>query len=163
MEWCKLGQSDAVRARRFDVLRLEETGLKPSEIRGALDEKLYPGIKIGKIYEDLKWARRHIDREAREDIFDKHIMRQITDKLSTITNPLVRVSYLKLLFNVRQDQRKRAGLYIEKIELKADINISEEMRIIKEVIHEFLTVDAKSALAEKLEEAKKEKLKAGLN
>jgi hypothetical protein len=109
------GKRKKIQDRRLSILTLEEKGLKPREISKSLE------IDIGDVYNDLKWARKNLPREIREQIWDMQFLREIEKEMRDAKHPLHKIGYRNILLKVRQDMRKRSGMYIERIEHSGEI------------------------------------------
>ena len=117
----KLFGKGAVRDRRINVLTLEEKGLKPFEIANSL------GLTVKRVYNDLNWGRIHIPRELREEIWDNQFMKELEKELRECNHPLQKLGYRNLILKLRQDMRKRAGLYIDRIQQENNTRLEIKM------------------------------------
>ena len=115
------GRKEEIRDRRLNVITLEEKGLKPREISNSLD------IPIGDVYNDLKWSRTHLHREIRESVWDLQFMKELEKELRECNHPLQKLGYRNLILKLRQDMRKRAGLYIDRIQHEGKTRLEIKM------------------------------------
>ena len=130
MDLKTFGKTQEIQERRFAIITLEEKGLKPREISRSLNGEepaLGYEVTMDNIYNDLKWGRKELSREVREAMWDNDFMRDLQQELKQCNHSTQRIGYYKLLLSLRQDRRKRAGDYTEKVELSGSIKTKMEV------------------------------------
>lgn len=120
MELSDFGKTKDIQNRRLAVITLEEKGLKPREIGKSL-QKAGVDITMQQVYSDIKWGLKTLTRERREEIWDNQFMKELEKNLQECNHGTQRVGILKLILSTRQDMRKRAGLYIERVRHEGEV------------------------------------------
>lgn len=124
------GRTEKLRKRREDVLMLDLDGHAPHVITTRLQSKpIHKDIKAKDVYNDLMWIRKNVSADIREAKWDLEMIREIKGRLETAEHPNQIVGFYNVIAKLRDSMRKRAGMYIDRVEHSGSIKEVVEIEV----------------------------------
>jgi hypothetical protein len=123
LDMTMFGKTKETQDRRLAVVSMQEDGMKACEIAKHLD------IKIKEVYNDINYCRKRITREVRELVWDMKEIREAKLEMGDAKHMLHKLGYRNYILKLRQDMRRRSGMYVERVHHTGGQNIEIKMYV----------------------------------